>query len=142
MIKSDWKSEDDLQLNMTPMIDMIFLLIIFFLTATTFAEKEREQEVELPSSQGVGSLSKALDKHLVVNVLKDGQILVDQKRCGAAELKSIVADRNARANKALKVKLRVDRRTPFEHVSAVLDAVEGGGVARPHIDKKAVDFKP
>ena len=142
MIKSDPRADDDLQLNMTPMIDMIFLLIIFFLTATTFAEKEREQEVQLPSSHGVGSLSKALDKHLVVNVLQDGQIIVDQKRCAASELKALVADRNSRANHALKVKLRVDRRTQFEHVSRALDAVERGGVARPHIDKKAVDFQP
>ncbi len=35
------ESEEDLQLNMAPMIDMVFLLIIFFLTATTFSEKER-----------------------------------------------------------------------------------------------------
>ena len=41
------QEKEDLQLNMAPMIDMIFLLIIFFLTATTFTEREREQDLSL-----------------------------------------------------------------------------------------------
>ena len=47
------QEKEDLQLNMAPMIDMIFLLIIFFLTATTFTEREREQDVLLPSNRTV-----------------------------------------------------------------------------------------
>ena len=49
------QEKEDLQLNMAPMIDMIFLLIIFFLTATTFTEKEREQDVLLPNNKNPSS---------------------------------------------------------------------------------------
>ena len=51
------QEKEDLQLNMAPMIDMIFLLIIFFLTATTFTEREREQDA-LWALQAFGTRQK------------------------------------------------------------------------------------
>ena len=56
------------------MIDKVFLLIIFFLTATTFTEREREQDVLLPANRNPGALSRNFDNNLIVNVMKDGSV--------------------------------------------------------------------
>ena len=42
------ESADELVLNLTPMIDVVFLLLVFFMVATTFLDPERELELELP----------------------------------------------------------------------------------------------
>ena len=78
--------QEDLQLNMAPMIDMVFLLIIFFLTATTFTEREREQDVLLPANTDKGSLSRNFDNNLIVNVLEDGSVRVFGNKVDEAEL--------------------------------------------------------
>ena len=142
MIKVEKRSED-LQINMTPMIDMVFLLIIFFLTATTFAEKERELDVLLPSTKGAGSLSKALEQNIIINVKKDGEIVVAGRLLTEPELVAFVAGRReASAPAPVKVKVRADRRTPHGHVAAVLDGVLRAGVARAYIDTKVLDLEP
>jgi biopolymer transport protein ExbD len=141
VIKVEKRSED-LQINMTPMIDMVFLLIIFFLTATTFAEKERELDVLLPSTKGAGSLSKALEQNIVINVKKGGEIVVAGRLLSEPELVAFVAGRReARAPAQVKVKVRADRRTPHGQVAAVLDAVLRAGVARAYIDTKVLDLE-
>jgi biopolymer transport protein ExbD len=143
MIRLDERNED-LQVNMTPMIDMVFLLIIFFLTATTFTRKEREHEVELPSSRVAGSPSKAVEKNLIVNVLKDGEIVVGEKRYSEKELERLVAERRQLAGPGFKVKVRGDRRAPYGLVTPVFQAVKRAGVARPMLDTEdtVLDGRP
>ena len=131
------KKEEALQLNMTPMIDMVFLLIIFFLTATTFTQKEREQDVLLPTtSDSVGSLSKALTRSLIINVKKDGSFFVAGKKYAEDDLLLIVSSQNAQLNNELKVKIRADRRTRYGNVARVLAIVDQAGVSRPYVDTR------
>lgn len=121
---------------MTPMIDMVFLLIIFFLTATTFTQKEREQDVLLPSTSGVGSLSKALSRNLIINVKKDGGIFVAGTKYAEDDLLLIISNQNAQLNNGLKVKIRADKRTRYGNVARVLAIVEKAGVSRLYVDTK------
>lgn len=137
MIETKHKEEEALQLNMTPMIDMVFLLIIFFLTATTFTQKEREQEVLLPTTSGdVGSLSKALSRNLIINVKKDGGVFVAGKKYAEDDLLLIISAQNAQLNNALKVKIRADKRTRYGNVARILAIVDKAGVSRPYVDTK------
>jgi biopolymer transport protein ExbD len=65
---------DDTGINMTPMIDVVFLLLIFFLAATTFAREEVELDLRLPTAKS-GSQGRG-DEQLVINVFADGRIAV------------------------------------------------------------------
>lgn len=129
---------EDLQLNMAPMIDMVFLLIIFFLTATTFTEREREQDVLLPVNRTPGSLSRNLDNNVIVNIKEDGSIFVLGRAIEPFELASLVREKRALLGARLKVHVRADRRTFYGNVARALQAIENGGVARPYIDTKLV----
>jgi biopolymer transport protein ExbD len=137
------EERDDLQLNMAPMIDMVFLLLIFFLTATTFAQREREQDVLLPSNRNPGSLSRAVEESLVVNVLQDGRFKLLGREVGEEELSARVRERRERAGAGgpLKVLVRADRRTPYGNVAQALAAVERGGVPRPYIITRLLDIE-
>lgn len=87
----DINVEEDVQLNMTPMIDMVFLLLIFFLAAASFAKQERHVDIHLPTSAGTRALS-APTKQLVINILDDGTIDVAAKRFTHEQLAAFLAD--------------------------------------------------
>ncbi len=131
---------EDLQLNMAPMIDMVFLLIIFFLTATTFSEREREQDVLLPANRNPGSLSRNFDNNLIVNVMQDGSVHLFGEETSIAELVRVIRDRKERALKPLKVQVRADRRTAYGNVATALEAIERAGVQRPYVVTKIVEL--
>ena len=73
---SSKKSEDTNSIvEMTPMIDIVFLLIIFFMVASQFAQQAR-LEMQLPRERGE-SLKDAQNTGLVINIRKDGAIILD-----------------------------------------------------------------
>jgi len=129
---------DELQLNMAPMIDMVFLLIIFFLTATTFTEREREQDVLLPTNRNPGSLSRSFDNNLIVNVKHDGTIWVQGALSSAEDLAGIVAAKRRAVGAELKVQVRGDGRAQWHDVARAFEGIEAGGVQKSYIDTKYV----
>ena len=63
-------------LNLTPMIDIVFLLIIFFMVGTQFTEIERQFDVQLPRVSEATPLTSHPDE-MVVNVQADGVVTVN-----------------------------------------------------------------
>jgi len=133
---------DEPQINVVPMIDLMIFLIVFFLSATTFTQREREHEVQLPETRGTGSLSKALEKNLIINVKKDGNIFVDGRRCSPEELQTIVSRRRSALGTGLKVKVHPDKRTPYQYIADVLTLVEKAGVYGLLFDTKQDTLEP
>ena len=137
------QEKEDLQLNMAPMIDMIFLLIIFFLTATTFTEREREQDVLLPSNRNPGSLSRNMDNNIIINVMQDGAIFVLGEQVSAEQLVGMLRQRKTELEKKkvkLKVQIRPDKRVIYGGVAAALEAAERAGIVKPHLISKTVEL--
>lgn len=136
MIRYRTGEESDLQVNLTPMIDMVFLLIIFFLTATTFTEREREQDVLLPTNRNPGSLSRNSETSVIVNVKEDGTIFVRGARREPADLVAFLRSERERIGPELKVQVRGDGRTSYRNVTRALEAIESAGIPKPYIDTK------
>ncbi|WP_425399525.1 ExbD/TolR family protein [Aeoliella sp.] len=112
--------DDQIQLNLTPMIDVVFLLIIFFMVATKFTEIDRSIELELPK---VGSAGEAAvpNKPKAVTVFADGRIELDGKSVDRATLVTqLTAARQATPD--LDVILHGDANCPFQHVADTLAA--------------------
>ncbi len=119
-------------LEMTPLIDMVFLLLIFFLVATTFHQTEREMQIALPHAAFAGPISTAL-REIIINVDADGNIIVSGRTIEADELRILIEEAVA-ANPEQKVTVRGDRATPYANVVRVLDICKGGGVQEPYLD--------
>ena len=79
------KKSDDVELNMSPLIDMIFILLIFFLVTTTFV-KESGVDVNRPVQSVKPPTGKEVN--IVINVLKNGMVFVDGQ---AVDIRSIKA---------------------------------------------------
>ena len=113
-------------LNLTPMIDVVFLLIIFFMVGTKFAEEERKIDVRVPSvGQAAPSLTAA--KKQVVSVLRDGTVLLEDRPMTVPQLTNELR-MIRQANAAISVTIRGDAEGSFQNVAAVLSACRSAGV--------------
>ena len=113
-------------LNLTSMIDVLFLLIMFFMVGTKFTEMERKIGLKVPQVTDVGALTSAPEKR-VVNVYRDGQITLDRTPVDLDELSRRL--RAARAQYAdLGVLVRGDGAGEFQIVADVLNACRRAGI--------------
>lgn len=114
-------------LNLTPMIDVVFLLIIFFMVGTKFTELERKIGLQVPEVSQAGALTAAPEKK-VVNVYQDGHLALDQEPVTLDELTARLAE--ARSHyQDLGVLIRGDGQGTFQRVAEVLGACKQAGVA-------------
>jgi biopolymer transport protein ExbD len=114
-------------LNLTSMIDVLFLLIIFFMVATKFDEMERNIAVAVPQIAHAGE-DLSPPEPLVVAVTADGQLALNGKPLTEAEL----VQRLAAARTPLtepSVVIHGDAKCPFQHVAAALGACRRAGVS-------------
>ncbi len=119
-------------LEMTPIIDMVFLLLIFFLVATTFHQTEREMQIALPEAVSAGPISISL-RELIINVGAEGEIVVSGRTISADDLRVLVQEA-VPANPDQKVTVRGDRDTPYANIINVLDVCKGAGLQEPFLD--------
>ncbi len=132
MLLKPQRAESQLSIEMTPMIDMVFLLLIFFLVATSFHQEEREMQIALPVAQSAGPISVVL-RELVINVDRQSRIIVSGREISPEDLSGIVVDALA-ANPEQKVTIRGDRSVAYEAVVRVLDICKAGGIQEPYLD--------
>ena len=114
-------------LNLTPMIDIVFLLIIFFMVGTKFSELERKIGLEVPSVVDSGTLTAAPAKR-VVNVYRDGTLTLDRENVTLAQLTENLAAAQ-RQYSDLGVLIRGDATGQFQRVAEVLNACKQAGIA-------------
>lgn len=132
MLLKSSKLNEPVSVELTPMIDMVFLLLIFFLVATTLRQEERELDIVLPAAESAAPVSVAL-RELVINVNQDGAAVVNGKTMDAEAVRELVSEAVA-VNPKQKVTVRGDRRTAYDHIARILDACSAGGIDAPFLD--------
>lgn len=132
MIIKSAVAKQGLAIEMTPMIDMVFLLLIFFLVATTFHQEEREMQIALPQASSSKPISAML-KEIIVNVDQHGSIIVGGRTIQPDQLLSIVEEA-VTDNPRQKVTVRGDRRTAYSDIVRVLDVCKKAGIQEPYLD--------
>jgi biopolymer transport protein ExbD len=120
--------------NMTPMIDVVFLLIIFFLVSSHLARQEVQMELDLPEA-GTGERPAEDDtRRVIVNVLPQaepgGQLMVGGRAMQPDELASLIAFEAEQTEGPLEVRIRTDRRAPYRLVEPIMLACADAGVWR------------
>ncbi|MBW7906414.1 MAG: biopolymer transporter ExbD [Phycisphaerae bacterium] len=119
-------------MEMTPLIDMVFLLLIFFLAATTFHQEEREMKIALPIAKSAGPISSVL-RELVINVDAEGRVILGGRGVSHDDLRQIVRQA-VDVNPAQKVVVRADRHVAYGAVVTVLDICKSAGIQEPYLD--------
>jgi len=114
-------------LNLTSMIDVLFLLIIFFMVATRFDEMERYLEVAVPEVSQSGD-SAPPPRPLVITVLVDGRMELDGRMVTTNELIAKLAAARTSLGEP-SVVIRGDANCAFQHVASALAACRQAGIS-------------
>ncbi|MGJ7902868.1 ExbD/TolR family protein [Lysobacter sp. 1R34A] len=125
----DHRADDEPEINLVPLIDVILILIIFFVVTATF-DARSVLKLELPRATGEpsGDASKAL----IVLVNAEGRYFVGDRevlRDDLESLKTTIAE-VAGSDRDRAVMLRADARTPYQAVVTVYDALGQLGFRR------------
>jgi biopolymer transport protein ExbD len=107
-------------LSLTPLIDVVFLLLAFFLVATRFAKEERELDVVLPAASEAKPLS-AKPKEIFVNVDNDGSYLVQSKIVDVDQLRDILIQASNVNPGTQSVIIRADEECSWKFVVTVMN---------------------
>lgn len=118
--------DDEPTLNLTAMLDVMFLLIIFFMLGTRFIDDERKIGLRVPDVVDRGTLTAAPARR-EVNVYNDGTITLDKKTVTLDELTTRLASAR-RQYSDLGVLVRGDARGAFQNVASVLTACKQAGI--------------
>ena len=121
--------------DVTPMIDIVFQLVLFFMVSTTFVTSPGIQ-VDLPRSSAQTVVSD--DKDLQVWVTAEGSVYVDQQPVDAEALRQRLLSA-ARANPNTMVVLKADAGVSHGRVVAVMDQARAQGLTRLAIATDAGD---
>jgi biopolymer transport protein ExbD len=118
-------SEELPTMNLTSMIDVLFLLIIFFMVGTRFTQGERQIELNLPSANGLKPM--VAPPELTIKVTDRGQFIFKDKPVAIEELKHTLRTMVARVPE-LRVDVRADREAALHHVLAAYTGAQNAGV--------------
>ncbi len=117
---------DEASFDLTPMVDVILLLIIFFTFTTQFAALTGTP-VDLPDEKGEAVKLKD-KKSLVVDITESGQLLVLGKGVSPAEFLELAKRERALQGDDLELIIRADRKAPASHLNAVAEALAAQGI--------------
>lgn len=114
-------------LSITPLIDVVFLLLIFFLVSSRFSEEERELDLNLPSVTEALPASSQPDE-LVVNVDEQGRYFIDGAFRQVEQVEQIL--RRAKTNNPLTqtVVIRADKEANWEAVAIAIGLCKKAGI--------------
>lgn len=120
------KPQEEPTLPLAPMIDIIFLLLIFFMTTSIFARMENELSVTVPTAESAETPQRALGE-LIINIKQNGELVVNQQTLSQAELRALLS-RLAERFPDQAVIIRADRQSNWENLVDVLDICAQSGI--------------
>lgn len=122
------RRRSEIGFNMTPMIDVVFLLIIFFLVASHFGQQESAIEVDIPQAAGGEAITDSDKPRVTVSIPEPGQLFVGSQARSVADLEMIFIAEKNRMGDAFQLRVRAGKRVPFREVEPVLKAAAKAGI--------------
>ena len=121
------RQEEEFALTLTPLLDVVFLLIVFFLVSTSFVRPEKSIDIQLPTADQAEKAPEQ-ERTLVVNVEESGIVVVHGRvLAGHDELVEIL-DKAHEANADLILVIRGDRHAMHRDIVKVMNAALGVGI--------------
>ncbi len=112
--------------QIAPMVDIVFLLLIFFLVTWNFARHETELDVKVPTAKE-GKESRRSVGEVIINVKNDGSIVINRKTVSAEELGGTLR-KISELYPDQAVVLRGDQSADYRHIVAVLDICRAANI--------------
>jgi len=121
--------EDNIELNLTPLIDVVFLLLIFFMVSTTF-EKQSKLKLQLPDSSAVAEVQD--QKSITIGIDAKGHYYINDRQVVNTSLDTlkIALEKITGGKKDMLVILKADAKTPHQSVVTAMDAAGQLGLVK------------
>ncbi len=122
---------DECEPNMTPMIDVVFQLIIFFVVTLSMSEAKNE-DIDLalgPHGPEIDTKDPMTNLAIVIEVDAKGKLTIGGVKITPRELQTMLQKRYNKFG-TFPVMIRGDKRTPHKHIKTAMDIVTSCGIAR------------
>jgi biopolymer transport protein ExbD len=130
--------EDEPEVNLTPLIDVVFLLLIFFMVSTTFEQQSRIQ-IELP--EATATPAETEDESLEIVIDAQGRYFIGERQVVNSEVKTLKSaiSKAVDGRESLTVIIRSDASTPYQAVISALDATSQLGLTQISLATSAIE---
>ena len=119
------EEEDNFAMEMTPLIDVVFLLIIFFMVSTVFVDFSRHMDINLPTSKS--SVIDEVSKTIEIEMSKDKQISLAGKKTNMLGLEQSLNKLDTKTKKQTAI-IRADKVLPYGEVIGVMGLLQKAGI--------------
>lgn len=112
---------------MSPMIDLVFLILIFFMIASSAIRYRQDDQVQIPVADRA-AVPELVEGRVIINVYQDGTTYDENSRPVSIEEIELIMSRAKSENPNTRLHLRADKGTRHEMVKEVIQASSRGGV--------------
>ncbi len=115
------RTRTEVEVNLTPLIDVVFLLLIFFMVSTTFT-KDTRISIDLP--EAAGDPGRVADKQIEVTVTKAGEYAINEVALVNAKLETLkrAIEKVSEGDTTIPLIITADSATPHQAVVTAMDA--------------------
>ncbi len=137
--------EEDPEFQIAPMIDILLVLLVFFMSISSTEVLQKTEGVNLPVAKDAKVADKNTKGQTIVNILwneitNSGTIKVDEKNFALADQMIPVLQAGVQANPAMRVLIRADKKVRYEFLKQVMIAAGKSGVG--NVTFSVVDKDP
>jgi len=118
------ESEENFVLDMTPLIDVVFLLLIFFMVSTVFVDFKRQMEISLPSSKS--AVLDEVPKPIELEVTVEKQVFLNGEKVRLRDLESVLAKIDVSKKSAAII--RADKNLPYGDVIKIMGLLQSAKI--------------
>lgn len=129
-------SAEEATINLTPMIDVVFLLVIFFMVGAKFGEDEGRIQVNVPGVGELRSIARQPDERMV-EITSDGQVILDNRAVSLDQLAQQIRY-DYQQYPQIRVAVRGDGDASFQRIAEVLQVIRSTGVQQMGIAAKGM----
>jgi biopolymer transport protein ExbD len=135
------KARENIDINLVSLIDVVFILLLFFIVTTTFT-RETQLRVDLPQAVTGTPETDAERKHLDITINADGVFSVNSQLLPKNDLATLVdaLQRESAGDNSLPLSISADGKTPHQSVITAMDAA--GQLGFSHLRMTTVEASP
>jgi len=118
-----------IRFNITPLIDIVFLLIVFFLAATHLTQNEKLEAVELPEASQNENEPDEAPRRMIITITPDDKLHLRGNEISPEELEAQLLSLEESKRHEMEIRIRGDRRIPYRIVEPVLISCARAGIS-------------
>ena len=118
------ENDENFSFDLTPLVDVVFLLLIFFMVSTVFVDFKRQMDISLPSSKS--SVASKIKEPVKVELTVDKQIFLNGKKVTLEEFESALSKISVSKNNAAVI--RADKNLPYGNVIKIMGILQSAKI--------------